>query len=650
MTRVRFVKSILWFLVGLAATVTVFRFVKGLGTVTALTDTTPWGLWIGFDVLGGVALAAGGFVIAATVYIFHLKKYEPILRPAVLTAFLGYAAVVGGLLFDIGIPWNIWRPMFFWQDRSALFEVAWCVMLYFTVLQLEFAPVVLERFKHPLPQTAYRVLKFLTLPLVILGIMLSTLHQSSLGTLFLIMPQRLAPLWYSPLLPLHFFISAIGLGLAMVITESIVSSFLYRKHLEKDLLSGLAKATAIVLWVYAALKLADLAFAGKLGLLFAGTWESNLFLFELLISSILPAALFSSDRVRESSGGLATGAGLAVFGFVLNRIDVSGLATIPATGSNYFPAWTEFAVSFGIVSAAGLAFFFLVENFYVYDEPRAEKRGKYAIVPADPVAGIRLNWSSLANAKLYSLLFIVAAALGFAMMPGVLHGATPKATAVKEARRVDGFRSKTDGSPLYLYALYDPETNKNPRDGEVAEMLLIDGDRNNKFVLFDHAAHQKDNGGEKSCGLCHHMNKPLDKETSCYECHRDMFLPTDIFDHELHREKLKDKGGCVECHKDPAQPKTRETATPCTECHKNMRVPNSFVKVPKEEQNGIAPGYMTAMHKLCIECHKKKEEEKVELSPDLARCAACHQGLDESMLVEVEPYPRPEKMSLLTRE
>ncbi len=651
MIRVRMVKSILWFFVGLAATVTVFRFLKGLGTVTALTDTTPWGLWIGFDVLGGVALAAGGFVIAATVYIFHLKKYEPVLRPAVLTAFLGYAAVVGGLMFDIGIPWNIWRPMFFWQEHSALFEVAWCVMLYFTVLQLEFAPVVLERFKHPLSQAAYKILKFLTLPLVILGIMLSTLHQSSLGTLFLIMPHRLHPLWYSSILPLFFFISAIGLGLAMVITESMVSSWLFRKHLEKDLLKGLAQAAAVVLWTYAALKIADLWVSGKLGLLFAGTWESNLFLFELLISSILPAALFSSEKARSSTGLLATGAGLSVFGFVLNRIDVSGIATIPATHTNYFPSWTEFAISIGIVSAAGLAFFFLVENFYVYEEPRAEKHEKYEPILADPVSGVRLHWTSFANAKLYSILFIIAVALAFALMPNFKDGVTPEKTAVSKARRVDGFRSKSGSSPLYLYALYEPGKYENPGDGEVEEMLLIDGDRNDKFVLFDHKTHEKDNGGEQSCNLCHHMNKPLDKATSCYECHRDMFLPTDTFNHELHREKLKDRGGCVECHKDPAQPKNRQTAVACSECHKNMRVQGSFVKVKEEDQTGIAPGYMTAMHNLCIECHKKKQEEKVELAPHLARCAACHQGLDESMLVVVEPYPKPEAKtsSLLTK-
>ena len=176
--RIKAVKGILWFLVGMGATVAAFRFLKGLGTSTALSDTTPWGLWIGFDVMGGVALAAGGFVVAACVYIFHLEKYHAIVRPAVLTAFLGYAAVIVGLTFDVGLPWNLWRPLYSWQHHSALFEVAMCVMFYFHVLALEFAPVVFERLPFP---RIYKILKALTLPLVIFGIILSTLHQSSLG-------------------------------------------------------------------------------------------------------------------------------------------------------------------------------------------------------------------------------------------------------------------------------------------------------------------------------------------------------------------------------------------------------------------------------------------------------------------------------------
>jgi hypothetical protein len=205
---------------------------------------------------------------------------------------------------------------------------------------------------------------------------------------------------------------------------------------------------------------------------------------------------------------------------------------------------------------------------------------------------------------------------------------------------VDGLRNKTAGDPLYAYAVFERGKHKNPRDGEQVEMLLIDGDRKNKFVLFDHEEHKRENGGEESCVMCHHMNKPLDKATSCFECHRDMFLPADTFDHEYHNEKLEESGGCIECHKDPTAPKNRQTVTPCDECHKTMRVPNSFVKTEKRDRTGIAPGYMTAMHSLCVECHKQKQMEKAELAPHLARCGACHQGMDASTLTVMEPYPK----------
>ena len=196
MNRVRNLKFALWMVTGLAAAVATARFLFGLGATTNLTDANPWGLWIGFDVMSGVALAAGGFVITATVYIFKLERFHAIVRPAVLTAFLGYAAVAAGLLFDLGLPWNIWHMIVFWNPHSPLFEVGWCVMLYLTVLSLEFFPVPAEEFSAL--AKARRLLIKLRLPLVIAGIGLSTLHQSSLGSLFLIMPYRLHPLWYSP--------------------------------------------------------------------------------------------------------------------------------------------------------------------------------------------------------------------------------------------------------------------------------------------------------------------------------------------------------------------------------------------------------------------------------------------------------------------
>jgi Ni/Fe-hydrogenase subunit HybB-like protein len=179
MNRVQNTKLILWLITGFAAAVGITRFIFGLGATTNLSDATPWGLWIGFDVMGGVALAAGGFVLTAIVYIMKRDKFHPLVRPAVLTAFLGYLAVIFGLLFDLGLPWNIWHMMIYWNPHSPLFEVGWCVMLYTTVLLLEFSPVPLESTSR-----YARVRKFLMkfrFLFVLLGIMLSTLHQSSLG-------------------------------------------------------------------------------------------------------------------------------------------------------------------------------------------------------------------------------------------------------------------------------------------------------------------------------------------------------------------------------------------------------------------------------------------------------------------------------------
>ncbi len=242
---------------------------RGLGATTALTDGTPWGLWIGFDVLSGVALAAGGFVIAATVYIFHLDRYHGFVRPAILTAFLGYLAVALGLLVDLGRPWNIWRMIIFWQPDSPLFEVGWCVMLYLTVLALEFVPVVFEGLKW---ERALRVMRQISLLFVIAGIGLSTLHQSSLGTLFLLAEDRIHPLWYSPILPLLFFVSAIGLGLMMVAVESTSTAWLYHREGEWPQLRGLVRAASIVLLVYLVVRLTDLGLRHQLHLLGEPSW------------------------------------------------------------------------------------------------------------------------------------------------------------------------------------------------------------------------------------------------------------------------------------------------------------------------------------------------------------------------------------------
>jgi Ni/Fe-hydrogenase subunit HybB-like protein len=251
--------------------------------------------------MGGVALAAGGFIITATVYIFKLERYHTIVRSAVLTAFLGYVAVAVGLLFDLGLPWNIWHVIVFWNPHSPLFEVGWCVMLYLTVLSLEFFPVPAEEFS-----ALARIRRFLIqwrLPLVIAGIGLSILHQSSLGSLFLIMPYRLHPLWYSPILPVIFLVSAIGLGLFTVIFESHFTAYLYRRKPETELLAGLGGAARWVLILYLLVRLGDLVLRGQIGALVGRGWQVPMFWFELALMAVVPTALLFVPAVRRSQSG-----------------------------------------------------------------------------------------------------------------------------------------------------------------------------------------------------------------------------------------------------------------------------------------------------------------------------------------------------------
>jgi Ni/Fe-hydrogenase subunit HybB-like protein len=364
--RVGFWPAVWGLLVLAFLAVTVVRFTRGLGAVTNLSDRFPWGLWIGFDILCGVGLAAGGFTLMATVHLFNIRRFEPIVRPAVLTAFLGYLLVIFGLLYDLGQPWRIWHALIYWNHRSVLFEVAWCVMLYTTVLALEFAPVVFERLRMEGPR---RVLHAIGTPLVIAGVVLSTLHQSSLGSLYLIVPEKLHPLWYSPLLPVQFFLSAVGAGMGMVILESALSGRAFGRHLEMDLLEPLGRAMVVVLVLYGILRLDMLVRAGALGLVFLPEYESRMFLIEFGLGVVLPVLLLVNRRVRSHPTGLVIAALMAVLGFVLHRLNVSVTGLERAAGVRYLPSWMEVTVSAGLVAIGFAAFALAVRHLPIF--PRA---------------------------------------------------------------------------------------------------------------------------------------------------------------------------------------------------------------------------------------------------------------------------------------
>ena len=359
---------------------TVLRFTKGLASVTNLSDYNAWGIWIGFDLLTGVALAAGGFVTSAAVYIFGFKRYHFAVRPAVLTGFLGYALVVLALNYDVGRPWRLPYPFIMRQGTtSVLFEVGACVMLYLTVLFLEFCPAAMEWLG--LKKIRGLLIK-LTMLLTIFGVVLSTLHQSSLGSLFLIAPSKLHPLWYSSYLPVFFFVSSIFAGLSMVIFESTLSHRYFASKMDEEhqkgregLALGFGKAASLVLAGYFAIKIFGLSVDNNWHLL--GTPYGVWFLVELLGFVALPCLLYAVG-VRDRNLNVIKWAAIwTVFGVMLNRLNISVIAFnwhLPSA-DRYFPHWMEIAISIFIVTIGIVAFRVIVSMMPIlYEHPEYNEK------------------------------------------------------------------------------------------------------------------------------------------------------------------------------------------------------------------------------------------------------------------------------------
>jgi len=359
--------------------VTVLRFTGGLGAVTNLSDYNPWGIWIGFDLLVGVALAAGGFVTSAAVYLFGMKKYHSAVRPAILTGFLGYTLVVIALNYDVGRPWRLPYPFIIQQGTtSLLFEVAACVALYLTVLFIEFSPAAMEWLGL---KRARRIVVKLTILLTIFGVILSTLHQSSLGALFLIAPAKLHPLWYSPYLPVYFFVSAIIAGLSMVIFESTLSHHYFahkmdEAHLkEKDTVAlGFGKAASLVLAGYFITKVIGISEGNNWHLLATpyGLW----FLVELLGFVALPCFLYAVGVRDKNLKLIKWTAAWTVLGIIVNRLNISVVAFnwhLPSS-ERYYPHWMEIVISVFLVTVGIIVFRFIVTRMPIlYTHPDYEE-------------------------------------------------------------------------------------------------------------------------------------------------------------------------------------------------------------------------------------------------------------------------------------
>jgi Ni/Fe-hydrogenase subunit HybB-like protein len=357
---------------------TVLRFTKGLGATTNLSQNNPWGIWIGFDLLVGVALAAGGYVTSAAVYIFGMKRYHAAVRPAILTGFLGYALVVFALHYDVGRPWRLPYPFLVSQGTtSLLFEVGACVATYLTVLFIEFSPAAMEWLGI---RKARSIVVKLTMLLTIFGVILSTLHQSSLGALFLIVPSKLHPLWYSPYIPIFFFVTSVIAGLSMVIFESTLSHHYFHDKMDDahksghdDLALGFGKAAAWVMAGYFIIKVIGVAVDNNWHYLATGfgVW----FLVEMIGFVALPALCYGIG-VREKNTKLIRWASAwAVLGIIVNRFNVSMVAfnyQLPSS-ERYFPHWMEIGISVFIVTVGILVFRFIVTRMPImYEHPDYE--------------------------------------------------------------------------------------------------------------------------------------------------------------------------------------------------------------------------------------------------------------------------------------
>jgi Ni/Fe-hydrogenase subunit HybB-like protein len=383
--KITFWKVVFAVVMLLGAYATVVRITQGLGAATNLSDQFPWGIWIGFDVLCGVMLAAGGFTLTAAVHILNIKRLHPIVRPTVLTAFLGYVLVSIALLFDLGRPYNIWHPLIMRNPHSVMFEVAYCVMLYTTVLSLEFSPIVLERFKMEKP---LKIIKAILIPLVILGVILSTLHQSSLGTVYLIMPTKLHAFWYSPLLPVFFFLSAIAVGLAMTIFESSISSRAFGRALELPILQELGRVLMVVLCVYGILRLEDLYHRGVLKMMLVPKYETYLFWLEIMMALVIPLVLLSFKKIRTSPNGLYLSAVLVVLGFITNRLNVSITGMETSAGLRYIPKWTEYAITAAIIAAGFALFGLAVKYLPIFEDEHETAHEAQAHLPVRTVMAV----------------------------------------------------------------------------------------------------------------------------------------------------------------------------------------------------------------------------------------------------------------------
>jgi len=588
------------------------RLVYGIGAVSNLNNQYPWGIWIGVDVASGVALAAGGFTTGLIAYVFNRQQYHIVIRPALLTAMLGYTFVVIGLLVDLGRYWNITSPIFNHNGNSVLFEVGMCVLIYLHVLYIEFIPIVIERFKgkvnlpgplavlnNPLESlmgVAERILGRIMFIFIILGIVLSCLHQSSLGSLLLIAPSKVHPLWYTPILPLLFLLSAFATGYPMVIFESIVASKSFGRRIEMEALTPLSRFMPVLIGLYLLVKLGDMFVRGTYVYLLDGTYHSNAFIVEVVVGVMLPFVMVLFRQVRESPGWLFFAATAYVVGIVFNRINVFVTSyTPPYKLVAYFPALGEIFITVGLV--ATLMFMYRVFVFI------------FPILEAKP---------RRMSATMVVLLGLLSLGL---LQPDSATADTRVATRTSMPAIIDQTPSIKDAPALIL--LNNPVINKYSDKYEP--------------VRFMHRKHANVLG---DCTICHHR-MPRDE--------RDTYGEPVSMAGLLAKEMIP--AGCAECHGAPFNPKQLHTPglkgayhQLCMDCHKESeQVPHVRGPIINSAmaRGPIARTLDTRAPTDCLACHATKVPDHGDLVQlkagagpiDVTRnCLECHENEGKAIL------------------
>lgn len=612
----RIAKDLLWLVAIAGGTLGVTRFAFGLGASTAMLDALPWGWWKVFNMVAGAALATSAFVVAAMIYILGAQRYRRIARLSVVVGFLGYGSSLAALGFDIGLPHRGWHPVVMWNPHSFLFEVFWCVSLYWSITALELIPLVSERF--PFPKFTH-LMHEVMLPFVVLGVTLSTMHHSSLGSLFMAAPTRMHPLWHSMWIPPEFMISAMGGGLSVLVLFSLLLTWLYGRPRDMEVLGGLAKWSAILLALYAAIRVVDLSLHHKWSFVFGPdvTWETRLFAVEFALQVAVPVAVLATPWGRRTTRGLVLGCGSAFLGLAMHRMDAGILAFFRTSDAVYVPMASELLISFAVLSAAGLLMLFLVERFHILEEP-GQPRGQ-----GRPLAPI---WT-LAEARALLL-------PGAARVAKVAVVVVPLTLVVFHGRGASQFRPIAQ--PVYPSILADDEARED---------LRIDADRDGDAVLFPHLLHQQwfqDEDGvpqEETCEECHHLALPGDESTPCRSCHTDMELPQPMFVLARHEERWEDQEDRQQFLAwDLDDPEQNYQA--CLTCHEEEgEQPMRGLEEYRDKGfSHMAPGFREAMHGNCLTCHREEEtpdEEKEAMS--LGNCKGCHDWEQTEGALHPEP-------------